>query len=229
MTMSKRYLCILGDHPWTRHIYDDVIRHYPGDWACLSHLPNWGPDTHNTVRYIFFIHWSERVPNWLTDEYECVGFHMTKLPYGRGGSPLQNLLIRRATQTILTAFRLVEKYDAGPIYRTTPLSLNGTAEEIYLRESSHIAHLIEMITLTEPEPIPQVGRPTIFERRTSDQSRINDSEFPSSLTSEFDFIRMLDAEGYPRAFLDHGGFRYTFSHPVLRDGRIDARVEITKL
>ncbi len=27
-------------------------------------------------------------------KFECVCFHMTDVPYGRGGSPLQNLIIR---------------------------------------------------------------------------------------------------------------------------------------
>ncbi len=40
---------------------------------------------------------------------------------------------------------------------------------------------------------------------------------------------MLDADGYPRAFLDHGGFRYTFARAALYDGRIVADVTITPL
>jgi methionyl-tRNA formyltransferase len=40
---------------------------------------------------------------------------------------------------------------------------------------------------------------------------------------------MLDAEGYPRAFLEHGGFRYEFNRGVLYDGRIEADVRITAI
>jgi len=38
---------------------------------------------------------------------------------------------------------------------------------------------------------------------------------------------MLDADGYPLAFLEHAGFRYEFSRASLRDGRIVADVTIT--
>jgi methionyl-tRNA formyltransferase len=38
---------------------------------------------------------------------------------------------------------------------------------------------------------------------------------------------MLDAEGYPRAFLVHHGYRYEFSRPSRRSGRLEARVVIT--
>jgi methionyl-tRNA formyltransferase len=39
---------------------------------------------------------------------------------------------------------------------------------------------------------------------------------------------MLDGEGYPRAFLQHSGFRFEFSRPALYDGRVVADVKITR-
>ena len=40
---------------------------------------------------------------------------------------------------------------------------------------------------------------------------------------------LLDTEGYPKAFLIHGGFRYEFSQVCLRGGRIVSDVAITSL
>ncbi len=45
-------------------------------------------------RYIFFPHWSWIIPKEIYEKFECVIFHMTDLPFGRGGSPLQNLIVR---------------------------------------------------------------------------------------------------------------------------------------
>ena len=45
-------------------------------------------------RFIFFAHWSSIIPKSIHEDFECVIFHMTDLPYGRGGSPLQNLIVR---------------------------------------------------------------------------------------------------------------------------------------
>lgn len=42
-------------------------------------------------------------------------------------------------------------------------------------------------------------------------------------------MRILDAEGYPRAFINHKGFRYEFSRANLYDGRIVADVTITPI
>jgi methionyl-tRNA formyltransferase len=40
---------------------------------------------------------------------------------------------------------------------------------------------------------------------------------------------MLDAESYPRAFIDHGQYRYEFSRATLYDGRVEASVKITEI
>ena len=72
-------------------------------------------------RYIFFPHWSWKIPKEIYEHYECVAFHMTDLPYGRGGSPLQNLIVREKYYTQISAFRVTEGMDEGPIYLKHPL------------------------------------------------------------------------------------------------------------
>ena len=175
-------------------------------------------------RYVFVLHWSWRIPASIVEAYRCVGFHMTDLPYGRGGTPLQNLIARGHRETILTAFRMVDELDAGPIYLKEKLSLEGSAEEILIRATRLSARLIERMIAEPPTPVPQCGEPVIFTRRTPAQSRIPSA---ASLDALYDFVRMLDAETYPRAFLEHGGFRYEFGAADLHDGRIEARVTIS--
>ena len=55
----------------------------------------------------FFVHWSRRVPDHWLPRYECACFHMTDVPFGRGGSPLQNLIERGHRETQLSASRMV--------------------------------------------------------------------------------------------------------------------------
>ena len=75
----------------------------------------------------------------------------------------------------------------------------------------------------EPLPIPQRGEVILFERRKPAQSKIGD---PGSLQNLYDFIRMLDADGYPRAFIEYNGFRFEFDRANLYDGQITANVKI---
>ena len=97
-------------------------------------------------KYIFFPHWSHIVSKEILATTECICFHETDLPYGRGGSPIQNLIARGHKETVVTAFQMVEELDAGPIYYKRKLSLDGLAEEIYNRAAKIVAEMIKDIT-----------------------------------------------------------------------------------
>ena len=172
-------------------------------------------------QYVFFPHWSWTVPDDVLATGECVCFHMTDVPYGRGGSPLQNLIARGHTETRLSALRMVPELDAGPVYIKRDLSLEGAAHEIFERCARLTFDMIEEIVVDQPEPVPQSGTPVIFSRRRPEESRLPRNETPAAI---FDHIRMLDAEGYPRAFLDYGDFRLEFRDARLEDDEVDARV-----
>jgi len=175
--------------------------------------------------YVFFPHWSWKIPAEIYEGFECVIFHMSDVPFGRGGSPLQNLVARGISETKLTALRCVAELDAGPVYLKRPLSLLGTAEEILMRTSQLTGEMIEEILQNRPEPQPQVGEPTIFRRRVRQDGNIDSLE---SLEGVFDYIRMLDAEGYPLAFLETEQFCLEFSRASLKSDCVVADVKITR-
>ena len=172
-------------------------------------------------RYLFFPHWSHRIPAWVYQSHECVIFHMTDLPFGRGGTPLQNLISRGIYRTQISALRCNEVIDGGPIYLKTPFSLEGNAEQIYQRGAELVTQMILEIIRTEPIPSPQQGEPVNFPRRTPAQSDLAPVQ---GLTAIYDHIRMLDAEGYPRAFLQQAGQRIEFSDARWVDGQLIATV-----
>jgi methionyl-tRNA formyltransferase len=176
-------------------------------------------------RFIFFPHWNEKVPAEIIETYECVCFHETDVPYGRGGSPVQNLIAKGHTETVVSALRMVEEFDAGPVYAKHPLSLLGGAEEIYLRAARVVLEMIENIVVNEPSPVSQSGEATVFPRRGPQQSEVPRDAV--SLAGVFDHIRMLDAEEYPRAFIRWGCLRIEFINPVLRTQHLEASVRIT--
>ena len=51
---------------------------------------------------IFFPDWSWKVPEKIVKNFKCVCFHEAPLPKFRGGSPLQNQIIRGKTKTKFT-------------------------------------------------------------------------------------------------------------------------------
>jgi methionyl-tRNA formyltransferase len=227
LNASANYL-VAGAKSWNRRVFDEVIARNPGHWHFISSTQELNEERLRALepRYIFFLHWSSRVPDEIIEHYNCVCFHMTDLPYGRGGSPLQNLIDRGHQRTKLSALRMSHEIDAGPVYLKKELSLDGTAEEILLRASYLAAQMIEFIIKEDPVPVDQVGEVVLFKRR-----RPAESEIPkvNSLSSIYDFIRMLDGEGYPKAFLEQNGFRYEFSGARLSDDYLVANVVITPI
>jgi methionyl-tRNA formyltransferase len=197
-----------------------------GEWVTVSDKSDLNEDFLRVFapRYLFFAHWSSIVPKSILDSHECVCFHMTDVPYGRGGSPLQNLISRGVKQTRLSALRMIEQLDAGPVYAKRPLELHGSAEEIFRRAAVATLDIIEWIIANEPSPVAQSGDPTVFPRRKREQSAI-----PTSGTAEalYDHIRMLDAEGYPNAFADLGEWRMEFTNASIEGDEVAAKVKFT--
>jgi methionyl-tRNA formyltransferase len=165
------------------------------------------------------------IPDEIHDRFECVVFHMTDLPYGRGGTPLQNLIVRGHKETKLSALRCAAELDAGPIYLKRPLSLAGTAEDIFSRATDAMQEMIVEIVRRRPEPEPQKGEPTVFPRRRPEDGNFAKLE---RLKEIYDYIRMLDAEGYPPAFLETEHFRFEFSGASIEHGAVQAKVSIRK-
>lgn len=175
---------------------------------------------------IFFTHWSTKIPNVIWEYYESIIFHMTDVPYGRGGSPLQNLILRGHKNTMISALRCVEALDAGPVYLKYPLSLSGTAQEIFYRADGVIEKMIIDIINNHPEPKPQIGEPVLFKRRKPEESDLLQAK---SLSEMFDMIRMLDAESYPSAFLNIGNFRLEFKKAEQNTDYVNAEVVIREI
>jgi len=157
---------------------------------------------------IFIPHWSYLISEEIFQKYECIVFHMTDLPFGRGGSPLQNLISRGIYSTKISALKVDEGIDSGDIYLKENLELKGNATEIFNRANQIIQKMIISIIQKKIEPSPQKGKVTEFKRRKPHESNIEKLE---TLSKVYDYIRMLDADGYPKAYLENKFFKFEFN------------------
>ena len=174
--------------------------------------------------YVFFVHWSWIVPNNIIDSYHCILFHPGPLPYGRGGSPIQNLILKKFEYVQFNALKMVEKLDAGPIYFRKKLSLNGSLSEILTRMRKISENLIwTIIKAKKINPIFQKGKTYYFKRRKPEDSEILKGE---SIKLIFDKIRCVDGLDYPRAFLNLGNKKIEFTKANLYNNKIEANVII---
>jgi methionyl-tRNA formyltransferase len=190
------------------------------DQLNINNVKRFKPD------YIFFPHWSWIIPQDIFSNYKCILFHMTDLPFGRGGSPLQNLIAMGIEHTKISAIEVKEGFDTGDIYLKEELCLNGTAEEIFMRASKVIFEtMIPKIIKGDIIPYNQIGEPYLFKRRKMEDGEIG-KEF--GIDKCFDYIRMLDCEDYPKAFIKYGNLKIQFSRVSKKHGRLIAEAVITE-
>lgn len=225
-SLSPPSIVIAAPHERYKHIVDSLAQQLPE--TRIFHLRS--PEELSHVRlseinpeYVFFPHWSWRIPESIYGNYSCVIFHMTDLPYGRGGSPLQNLIVRGHKSTQVSALKCIAELDAGPIYLKKPLQLGGTAEEILQRASALILEMILEIVRAKPLPLEQEGMPTFFQRRRPEDGDLGPV---NTLNIVYDSIRMLDGDGYPRAFLETRHMKFEFENVDFHDNFLEAKVKI---
>lgn len=219
---------LISQKHWHRSLFKTLSLRTDENWQLIMKREDFTNDKiqkYNPSK-IFIPHWSHIIPAELFENYECIVFHMTDLPYGRGGSPLQNLIVRGHEETMISALKVSKGIDTGDIYLKAPLSLAGTAQEIFLRSSEVIQKMITSIIDLNPVPLPQEGNPVNFRRRKPEDSDIGNLH---TLKEVFDYIRMLDCEGYPHAFLETEHFRFEFNKANLQaDNSIKSDVRIIK-
>ena len=223
----QRPLLLLSSRPWNSALADRLSLQLNRPVESIAEPAMLTSEAVAAIdpQWIFVPHWSHLIPESIWGSWPTVIFHMTDLPYGRGGSPLQNLIQRGHSITMLSALRCHAGMDTGDIYIKQPLSLHGSAEEIFLRADGLIEQMIEQIVREEPVATPQQGEPVLFSRRTPAQSNLASCQ-QGDQSSWHDQIRMLDAEGYPHAFLEGHGMRLEFRRVSQRSDGLYADVKI---
>lgn len=169
------------------------------------------------------VHWRWRIPEDALETWRWVGFHTSPLPHGRGGSPIQNQIIRGEYNSEVCAFRMTSEMDAGEIFSRRPVSLkDGNIEEMMGRIADLVADMACEIILEHPQPVPQSGEVSVFPRRTPSESYLDLAGL--SARQIYDRIRMVDGLDYPRAFQHQADWTLEFTEAELQGEEVVARV-----
>lgn len=221
---------VLSEKSWHADLFTNLKKSFNFDnWLLIDSKSDFNLE--NLEKFnpakIFIPHWSHIIPKEIYQKHECIVFHMTDLPFGRGGSPLQNLIVRGYKSTKISALRVEEGLDTGDIYLKEPLELYGTAEEIFSRASLIIEKMIFDIIQKQLIATPQFGPVTEFKRRKLEDSNIIKL---TKLEEVYDYIRMLDCEGYPNAFIETDNLKFEFDKAIFNETEkiITANVRISK-
>ena len=225
-----RKFILLSEKAWHDSMFEELSARSGEVWKRIRFKEDFTIDTLNKFNpeKIFIPHWSFIIPNEIWSNFDCVVFHMTDLPFGRGGSPLQNLIVRGFEKTKISAIKVMSGIDTGDIYLKSDLDLSGTAKEIFMRSVPIIQRMISSINDFEIAAVPQIGEVVQFVRRKPEESDIS---CLSTVGEVYNYIRMLDCEGYPNAFVETEYMIIKFKEAKLGaagNSEIHANVIITK-
>jgi len=209
---------------WSIKLFEKLSKKYPG--MILLKSPK--KLTINYVKkidpkFIFFPDWSWIVDDEIINKFKCVCFHESNLPKFRGGSPIQNQIIRGVEKTKTTAFLMNAGLDEGDIFLQKDLSLKGTISEIFERMSKNDYDLIVKIINRKYKLKKQKGSPTKYTRRKSSESQLSNLNYSKKYI--YDFIRMLE-DPYPNAFIMIGKKRIMLTDASYKNNKLSFRGEI---
>lgn len=155
---------------------------------------------------LIFAGWSEIIKSDIIKKHICICLHPSDLPLFRGGSPIQNQKINGITESKLTAFRMDEGIDTGPIIYKIKLSLKGHMKDIFFALENATIKIIQKIIENCDSSflsgqVQNESRATYFKRRHPSDSEITIEDL-KTLSSKFLFEKICALEDpYPNAFI----------------------------
>ena len=228
--MNNNIYVLLSEKIWHIELFNSLKFYFPdSSWYLINSNSDFTINNLNRIqpKKIFIPHWSYIIPKEIYENFDCIVFHMTDLPYGRGGSPLQNLIVRGFNSTKISGIKVQSGIDTGDVYLKKSLDLDGTAQQIFQRSTAVIGEMIIEIIVNNCKPFPQTGEIVEFKRRKPEESNISELE---DLENIYNYIRMLDCEGYPHAFIETKFFKAEFTNANFNESEkiITANVRIVK-
>lgn len=224
--MDKYVVCAY--RYWNIKMYHETIVKFNGEFNLISDPALLTLNVLDIIspKIIFFLDWSWKVPKEITQRYFCVNFHATDLPKFRGGSPIQNQIIRGVKKTKLSAFIMNEGLDTGDILLKEDLDLTGHLADIFARAGSLMYRMIQRIISGDYKKAKQASEASYFKRRSPSESELKPQDFSRNLEYLNDFIRMLE-HPYPNAYIIISDKKLTFTGSEMKNGKVLIQGEIS--
>lgn len=131
--------------------------------------------------------------------------HPSKVPLGKGWSPLAWQVLEGCNNIPVSLFEAVEAVDAGDVYIVDYINLEG--HEL----NNEIKHQQGLVTMKMVKKyiddfetmvgVPQSGEETFYPRR---RQKENELDINKTISEQFNLLRVVDNERYPAHFYING-------------------------
>ena len=152
---------------------------------------------------ILFILSCEKIlsSNYLKYNKKNIVIHPSKLPLGKGFSPLAWQILEGKNTIPLTLFEVNEAVDSGDIYFVEYIKLTGYElnEEIKKLQANLTFSMVKKYINQYKflNPIPQIGTSTFYPKRTKHSSEL---DIHKNISDQFNLLRIVDNDRYPAYF-----------------------------
>jgi methionyl-tRNA formyltransferase len=192
---------------YTKHFLTEEYKNLNVDIVHVSSTDELMQKNLHEYDILFFIGWSELIPDYIVLNNYCVCLHPSPLPRYRGGSPIQNQIINGDYDSAVSFFIMDSGIDTGDILYQTPIKLEGDLSDIFAKITNIsypiICSIINDYSVDKTlKGIPQKhDQATSLKRRTKKMSEIQITDFSQyTATQLYDKIRSLQ-DPYPNAFI----------------------------
>ncbi|MDC3122635.1 formyltransferase family protein [Alphaproteobacteria bacterium] len=197
-------ILILSEKQWGYRVYKRLKKNYPNlNYSFCDNSKNLQKkiDDINPSK-VFVLHWGKLISKDLLDQTTFIGFHSSDLPSFRGGSPLQNQIIRGYEKTVITCFFLNKKIDDGKYIIKKKLNLKGSLNDIFkdieIITFNIISNLASKKKISNKKLNKNKIRGSIYSRLTKSDLNLNKYE---DIEKIYNVIRMVDHPEYDNAYV----------------------------
>ncbi len=210
---SKIKLVILSDaNSWINPAVTDLIM----DWNELGYSVYRAHNTNDlpAADLCFCLSFSQMVSKEVRKLFgRTLVVHASKLPMGKGWSPLTWQILEGKNRLPVTLFEAADKVDSGAIYAQRWLEFNGTELVDDLRKGLADVTLdlcrwfVDKYTESTLLAKKQQGEESFYSRRRSENSEL---DLNKTIAHQFNLLRVVDNDHYP-AFFERQGIRYNIN------------------
>lgn len=189
--------------PWARQLAEAIVQR--GHEVALLHEL----EDIQAGEIAFYLSCTVMIPQRILDLHaHNLVCHPSRLPEGRGMSPLTWEILAGRQEIYVTLFEAVKAMDAGDIYYQDVLHFEGHElnDELKAAQGQKTVELCLRFVDAYPRVmgVPQQGQPTFYRRRQPQDSQL---DVHKTIAEQFDLLRVVDNERYP-AYIEHRGHRY---------------------
>lgn len=178
----------------------------PHAWLIAPVVHDWESIPEGDI--LFLLSCEKKLPaKYLSRNKSTVVVHPSRLPQGRGWSPVAWQVLEGQKEIPVTLFEAAKEIDAGEIYLTGSILLEGHElnEEIKRAQAAETIRLCrEYMELFPIQGMQQKGKATYYERRGRESCRLDSNK---TIAEQFNTLRVADNDRYPAHF-EHNNRKY---------------------